>query len=132
MLVTIGSYSICDGTLNGGVAIGNGRVQMDRAFDVTAPIRALLPVLFDRVTRTVTFTFEVQRTHASAAAAELFVLDLDSDLPSSGTVKLTPTNSTDYRYIPNGKVIRHLSALNGATSTTIYTIVGGQPTDTPP
>ena len=132
MLVSIGSYDICDGTTSGGVAIGQARVQMDRVFDVVVPLQQLNPELFDRTCRKITFTFTVQVIHADAEASELFILDLDSDLPSSGTVKLTPTNSTDYRYIPDGFVVNHQSQQNGATSTTTYTIVGGQPTDVSP
>lgn len=131
MLVSIGAYDICNGALSGGVAIGQARVQMDRVFDVVIPIAELNPELFDRVCRKLTFTFTVQRTHDDAETSELFILDLDSDLPSSGTVKLTPTSSASFRYIPNGFVINHQSQQNGATSITTYTIVGGQPTDTP-
>src|SRR5258707_748 len=131
MLVSIGSYDICDGSLSGGVAIGQARLQMDRVFDVVIPIAELNPELFDRVCRKLTFTFTVQRTHADAETSELFILDLDADIPSSGTVKLTPTSSASFRYIPNGFVVNHQSQQNGATSITTYTIVGGQPTDTP-
>jgi|SRR5215831_2118793 len=132
MLVTIGSYDICDGTLTGGVAIGNGRVQMDRVFDVVIPVDQLDPTLFDRVCRRINFTFEVQVSHADADSAEQFILDLDGNLPSSGMVKLTPTNSTSYRYIPNGVVTTHQTQQTGSLTATTYTIVGGQPTSTPP
>jgi hypothetical protein len=127
MQVSIGAYAICNGTFAGGVAIGNARVQMDRAIDLVVPIRALNPELFDRVARKITFTFEVERVHASAAAAELFILDLDGNLPSSGTVKLTPTGSVSYRYIPNGRVLSHVSEHMGSKTKTQYIIVGGQP-----
>ena len=131
MLVSIGAYDICNGTLAGGVAIGQARIQLDRTFDVAIAVDAIDPTLFDRVCHKVTFTFTVQRTHDDAGSCETFILDLDLDLPSSGTVKLTPTSSASFRYIPNGFVINHQSQQNGATSTTTYTIVGGQPTDTP-
>ena len=132
MLVAIGTYAICDGTTSGGVAIGQARVQMDRIFDIVIPLAELNPELFDRTCRKITFTFTVKATHANAAAAEQFIMDLDSNLPSSGTVKLTPTGSTSYRYIPNGRVVNHQSEYVGATTTTVYTIVGGQPTSTAP
>ncbi len=127
MLVSIGTYDICDGSLSGGVAVGNGRLQLDRVFDIVVPIAELNPELFDRVCRKSTFTFTVQIAHDSAAVAELFVLDLDSSLPSTGTVTVTATDGTT-RTIPNGFVLNHQSQLNGATSSTTYTIVGGQPT----
>jgi len=132
MLVSIGSYAICDGTLTGGVAIGEGRLQMDRVFDVVIPVDQLDPTLFDRVCRKVTFTFQVQVAHGNADNSEQFILDLDGNLPSTGTVKLTPTNSTSYRYIPNGVVTGHQTQQIGATTQTTYTIVGGQPTATAP
>lgn len=128
MLVSIGAYDICNGTLAGGVAIGQARIQLDRSFDVVISIDDIDPTLFDRICHKVTFTFTVQRTHDNAGACEGFILDLDGNLPSTGAVKLTPTASVSYRYIPNGFVINHQSQQNGATSTTTYTIVGGQPT----
>jgi hypothetical protein len=128
MLVSIGAYDICNGTLAGGVAIGQARINFDRVKDVAIPIDQVDPDIFDRVCHRLTFTFQVQRTHANAATAELFVLDLDTNLPSSGTVTLTPTGSATTRTIPDGNVISHQSNLLGATTTTTYTIVGGQPT----
>ena len=127
MLVSIGSYDICDGSLSGGVAVGNGRLQLDRIFDVVIAIDELNPELFDRVCRKSTFTFTVQRTFSDAATAELFVLDLDVSIPSTGTVTITATDGTP-RTIPNGFVLNHQSSLIGATATTTYSIVGGQPT----
>ena len=132
MLVSIGTYAICDGSLGGGVAIGQARLQMDRIYDVVVPLAELNAVPFDRTCRRLTFTFQVQRTHANAGAAELFILDLDSSMPSTGTVKITPTGNGSYRYIPNGAVTAHSSQQNGATTTTQYTIIGGQPTSTAP
>lgn len=131
MLVSIGSYDICDGTVSGGVAIGQARIQMDRVFDVVVPLADINPELFDRTCRKITFTFTVQRVHADAETCELFILDLDSNLPSSGNVTLTPTNSGSLRYIPGGFVVNHQSQQNGASSITTYTIVGGQPADSP-
>ncbi len=127
MRVSIASYDICDGSLSGGVAVGNARFQMDRVFDVVIPVSELNPELFDRVCRKSTFTFTVQCVHADAQAAELFIMDLDAALPSTGTVTITATDGTT-RTIPNGFVLNHQSQLNGATSSTTYTIVGGQPT----
>ena len=127
MRVSIASYDICDGSLPGGFAVGNARFQVDRVFDVVVPIAELNPELFDRVCRKSTFTFTVQCVHADAQAAELFVMDLDAALPSTGAVTVTATDGTT-RTIPNGFVLNHQSSLIGATSTTTYSIVGGQPT----
>jgi len=132
MLVSIGTYAICDGTLSGGVAIGQARVQIDRGFDVVVPLAELNAIPLDRVYRKLTFTFQVQRTHTNAGAAELFILDLDSSLPSSGTVTITPTGNGSVRYVPNGAVTTHNSQQNGSTTTTQYTLIGGQPTATAP
>jgi len=131
MLVSIGTYEICDGSLSGGVAVGNGRLQLDRVFDIVVPIAELNPELFDRVCRKSTFTFAVQRIFSDAGTAELFVMDLDSDVPSIGTVTITATDGST-RIIPNGFVLNHQSQLNGATATITYTIVGGQPAMAPP
>ena len=125
MLVSIGAYDICDGTLAGGVAIGQLRFGVDRQIEVVVQINATDPEMFDRGGRKTSITFTVQRTHADAGAAELFIASLDSSLPSSGNVVLEFTTGTDW-HIPKGKVINHNSTQLGATTTTTYTIVGGQ------
>ncbi len=125
MLVKIGSYSICDGTLPGGFAIGQLRFGVDRQIEIVVPIATANPELYDRGGRKTSLTFTVQRTHASAGAAELFIASLDSSLPSTGNVILEfTTTGTDW-HIPKGKVINHSSSQLGATTTTTYTIVGG-------
>src|SRR5215469_6207511 len=133
MLVSIGSYAICDGTLSGGVAVSVGRYDVERVTETVIPIPAgaLNAVTFDRGTRKTTFQFTVQRTHASAKDAEDFVAGLDAALPSTGNVKLTLSDNSTVRYIPVGKAIRHESTLLGSLSTTIYTIIGGQMSSSP-
>ncbi len=125
MLVSIGSYAICDGTLSGGVAIGQLRYQVARLIDVVAPIGVANPVLFDRVGRKTTIDFTVQRTHSDAGDAESFIANLDLELPSIGDVKIT-TTSGGVGYLQSAKVTQHNSQQIGATTTTSYTIVGGQ------
>ncbi len=125
MLVSIGSYAICDGTLGGGVAIGQLRFGVDRQIEIVVPIGVADPELFDRGGRISRITFTVQRTHATAGASELFIASLDSSLPSSGNVILTFTTTFTQWHIPKGKVLNHSSIQDGATTTTTYTIVGG-------
>ena len=139
MVVTIGTYAVCNGTLTGGVAVGKARYAIDRLFEVVVPVGAVSPRMFDRVGRKTTFTFTVQVAHSSATAAESFVADLDTNLPSAGTVKLTLSDGSTIRYIPQGAVTLHSSEVVGSLSTTTYTIVGGpigtsdgDPTPPPP
>lgn len=131
MLVKIDTYDICNGTLAGGVAIGNAQVGFDRVKDSVIPVDQIDPTIFDRTCHTLRFVFTVQRTFGGPTTAELFLLDLDANLPATGDVTLTPTNSVSLKLIPNGRMISHQSTLEGATSTTTYTIVGGQPVDAP-
>lgn len=125
MLVKIGSYDICDGTLSGGVAIGQLRYGVDRVIEVVVPLELVDPETFDRGGRKTTINFTVQRTHSSAGSAEEFIAGLDQDLPSSGTVLLTFTSGVTMA-IPNGKIMNHSSAQLGSLTTTNYTIVGGR------
>lgn len=125
MLVSIGSYDICDGTLAGGFAIGQLRYQVDRQIEVVIPLDSVDPDTFDRGGRRSTISFTVQRVHSSAGAAEEFIVGLDQDLPSSGEAELTLTSGITF-LIPNAKVTQHNSSQIGATSTTTYTIVGGR------
>jgi hypothetical protein len=131
MLVSIDTYSICNGTLAGGVSVSTLHFKIDRTIDVVIPIGQVNPATFDRVCRRLDMTFQVKRTHASIDAAELFILDLDDNLPSAGIVKVTLAGGV--RYIPNGKVPTHeLVQQLGATTFHNYTIVGGKPILLPP
>lgn len=129
MLVSIGTYDICDGTLTGGVAVSELRLKADRLFDFVVPIGALDCTLFDRVTTTTDVSFIVKLTHATKKTAEAFILQLDDILPTSGTVTFTTTGpSPDSRSIPNGFVLDHsLIQEQGATTYHQYRIVGGPP-----
>ena len=129
MLVKIGSYEICNGTLAGGVAIRDLRPVNNRLFDVVVPLGDLDVTLFDRVNTTCDLTFTVARTFDDQETAETFLLQLDSNLPSSGTVTFTTTGPTPVtRTIPNGYVVDHsLVQEQGATTFHQYHIIGGPP-----
>ena len=79
MLVKIGSYEICNGTLAGGFAVGSLRLRGDRGFDIAIPIGETVPVLFDRLTTQSDITFQVYRTHADLQASEDFILNLHNE-----------------------------------------------------
>ena len=129
MLVSIGAYDICNGTLAGGVAIGNLRFSVDRTIDVVIPLPTTDPwlnlITFDRLTGSCSITFQVQRVHADVNACSSFILGLDAALPRTGYVVLS-NGATEFT-IPNGRVKQHASSQVGATSTTQYTIIGGRP-----
>lgn len=130
MLVSIGSYAICDGTLNGGVAISDLRLSDDRLYDFVVPVGDVDCEFFDRVNSKIDFTFTVKRTFPDKATAEKFILTLDSNLPASGTVTITTTGPSPVtRTIPNGFVLDHALLMeSGATLFHQYHIAGGAPT----
>lgn len=126
MLVSIGSYQFCDGTLPNGVAVGQLKIQTDNVTDTAIPIGAVLPALFDRAIQSCNVTFIVRRTHPSVVLAEIFILQLDQNIPAVGTVTISTTAFS--RVIPNGRCLSHsLLEQDGATTTHQYTIVGGPP-----
>ncbi len=129
MLVSIGTYDICDGTLAGGVAISDLRLKSDRLFEFVVPIGDLDLQSFDRINSKTDLTFIVKRTFGSQAIAETFILQQDALLPSSGTVTLTTTGpSPDTRVIESGVLLDHsLIAESGATTFHQYHIGGGPP-----
>ncbi len=129
MLVSIGTYDICDGTLAGGVAISELRLKSDRLFEFVVPIDDLDLQSFDRINSKTDLTFIVKRSFGSQAIAETFILQLDTLLPSSGTVTLTTTGpSPDTRVIESGVVLDHsLMGESGATTFHQYHIAGGPP-----
>ena|SRR5215831_3467626 len=129
MLVSIGSYAICDGTLAGGVAVGDLRLRVDRIFDVVVPINDVSPVLFDRITSKSDITFSVYRTFDNINDSEDFLLELEENLPRTGNIQFT-SGSGLIRYIPNGSIVDYsLVKETGATMLHTYHIIGG-PTGT--
>lgn len=129
MLISIGSYEICDGTLAGGVAISDLRPTNNRLFDVVVPLDDSDTTLFDRVNTTCDLTLTVKRTFSSVANAEQFIVQLDTNLPTSGTVTFTTTGPSPVtRTIPNGAIVDHeLIRQQGATTFHNYHIIGGPP-----
>ncbi len=127
MTVDIADYSICDGTLSGGVALSDMRSLINRSIEVVLPLGEAVPVTYDRQGRTSHFTFQVKRVHADAEACEAFIMTLDANLPSEGTITITLNGGTETVQIQNGKVLSHQSSELGATSITDYVIAGGPP-----
>ncbi len=127
MTVDIADYSICDGTLSGGVALSDMRSLINRSIEVVLPLGEAVPITYDRRGRTSHFTFQVKRTHADAEACEAFIMTLDANLPSEGTITITLNGGTETIEIQHGKVLSHQSSELGATSITDYVIVGGPP-----
>ncbi len=129
MLISIGAYEICDGTLAGGVAISDLRLKSDRLFEFVVPIGDVDCQLFDRVNSKTDLTVTIKRVWASKNVSDAFILQLDENLPTSGTVTLTTTGPTpDTRVIETGYVTDHsLIEQDGATTIHQYHIVGGPP-----
>src|SRR6266478_2256554 len=120
MLVKIDTYEICNGSLSGGVAVGKLRWPTERVTDVVLPLYGFDPTLLDRIVRRTVLTFVVERTFSDANAAEVFALDLNANLPGTGTVRITPTDSVDFQDYPNARMLSWRSEENGATVTTQY------------
>ena len=129
MLVSIGSYEICNGTLSGGVAVSDLHLTSDRLFDFVVPVGEVDCILLDRIQSKTELTFVVKRTHANKGVAEAFILQLDTNIPSSGTITLTTSGPTpDTRLIENGFVMDHeLIQEQGATTYHQYHVTGGPP-----
>ncbi len=139
MLVKVGSYELCDGTLPGGVAISDLRVSNRHVFDEVIPIDTLppitpedviSPIIFDRICAIANITFLVKRVHADLSAAEEFILELDSNIPEGieNVVFTTTSPSSSTVTIPNGVVTEHsLQEHEGAVTIHQYTIAGGAP-----
>ena len=129
MLISIGAYDICDGTLAGGVAISDLRPANNRLFDVVVPLDDSDVILFDRRMMICDLTLTVKRTHSSLATAEQFIVQLDTNLPTSGTVTFTTTGpSAVTRKVPMGSIVDHaLIQEQGATTFHQYHIIGGPP-----
>lgn len=129
MLVSLGSYVLCDGTLSGGVAISELRCRGDRLFDFVIPVGDDNPIALNRVTTTIDLSFVVKRVLHDVRTAEKFILTLDNNIPAAGTITLTTTGpSPSTRVIANGFLIDHTLLMeSGATLFHQYHLTGGPP-----
>ncbi len=129
MLISIGSHALCDGTRSGGVGVTRLRFRVDRKIQVAEIFRAAEVLTFDRGNRKTTVTFEVSQTFPDQESADSFVLEQETNLPSTGVVTFTafkPNGQKVVRYLANGKIQSHeLVEQIGATTRYQYTIVGG-------
>lgn len=127
MLVSIGGYSLCDGTLAGGVALSDLNFNVNRTFDLIDPLQQAAPVALNRTNRMIDVTFIVRRTLNSIGDAEKFILNLEDIIPQSGPIVITagwvsPSPAT----IPNGVLLSHSLVLhNGSLMFHQYRIAGG-------
>ena len=130
MIVQVGSlYHICNGTLNGGVAISDLRLRGDRIYDAVIPVDDVACIWFDRIITETDITFLVKRRFGTVEENEKFILTLDSNLPTSGVIKFTTTGPSAFtRNIPMGFVTDFALVQEiGATSFISYHIQGGPP-----
>jgi len=129
MLVAIGNFALCDGTRPGGVGVTRLRFKVERKIQVAEVFRGEEVETFDRGNRETTVEFEVSRTFATQEAADVYVLEHEETVPSSGIVTFTayqPNGQKVVRYLADGKVRAHeLVEQIGVTTRHEYVIVGG-------
>ena len=129
MLISIGTYALCDGTRAGGVGVTRLRFRVDRKIQVQEVFRASEVVTFDRGNRKTTVSFEVIQTFPDQESADVFVLTQEDNIPATGVVTFSatrPNGQKVVRYLAGGKLERHeLIEQIGITTRYQYTIVGG-------
>ena len=129
MLVSIGAFQLYDGTRSGGVGVTRLRFRVERKIQIAELFRGEEVETFDRGNRETTVAFEVSRTFATQEAADVYVLEHEETVPSSGIVTFTafqPNGQKVVRYLADGKVRAHeLVEQIGVTTRHQYTIVGG-------
>jgi len=129
MLVSIGTFQLCDGTRSGGVGVTRLHFRVTRKIQLAELFRGAEVETFDRGNRETTATFEVSRTFPTQEAADVYVLQHESTLPSSGIVTFTafqPNGQKVVRFLADGKVRLHqLVEQIGVTTRHQYIIIGG-------
>jgi hypothetical protein len=129
MLVSIGTFQLCDGTRTGGVGVTRLRFRVQRKLQVAELFRGEEIETFDRGNRETTALFEVSRTFPTQEAADVYILQHEDTIPSSGIVTFTafqPNGQKVVRYLADGKVRTHeLVEQIGVTTRHQYTIIGG-------
>jgi hypothetical protein len=130
MLVSIGTFQLCDGTRSGGVGVTRLHFRVTRKIQLAELFRGPEVETFDRGNRETTVTFEVFRTFPTQEAADVYVLQHEGTLPSSGIVTFTafqPNGQKVVRYLADGKVRLHqLVEQIGVTTRHQYIIIGGE------
>ncbi|HEX4083985.1 MAG TPA: hypothetical protein VHY22_03665 [Chthoniobacteraceae bacterium] len=136
MLVSIGTFNLCDGTREGGVGTTRLRFRVNRKIQVQELFRADQVETFDRGNRQTIAKFEITRTFPTQEEADVYVLEHEETIPSSGLVAFTaiqPNGQKVLRYLAGGKVESHeLMEQIGVTTRHQYTIVGGEIQQTMP
>jgi hypothetical protein len=129
MLVSIGTFALCNGTRSGGIGITRLRFRVRRKLQVAEWFRAQEVETFDRGNRETMVTFEISRTFATQEAADVYVLQHEETVPSAGVVTFTafqPNGQKVVRYLADGKVQTHeLVEQIGVTTRHQYAIIGG-------
>lgn len=129
MLVSIGTYQLCDGSRSGGVGLTRLRFRVQRKIQVAELFRGEEVDTFDRGNRETTVTFEISRTFPTQDAADVYVLQHEDTVPSSGIVTFTAFQANGQkvvRYLADGKVrVHELVEQIGVTTRHQYTIIGG-------
>jgi hypothetical protein len=129
MLVSIGNWALCDGTRAGGVGVTKLKFRVERLIQVQQIFRANQVLTLDRGNRKTTITFDVIQTFPTQDDADEFILTQETNIPSSGIVKLTavkPNGQKVVRYLPGGKLGSHeLVEQIGVTTRYQYVLVGG-------
>jgi hypothetical protein len=125
MLISIGAYDLCNGTVSGGFAASDMRLRFTRGIEIVLGLDLTSPQTFDRETRTLDLSFNVMRVHASIRASELFIGNHENEVPQAGVVKLVTQNGTT-AFVANG-VLVNIQLVNeiGATTKHAYRIIGG-------
>jgi hypothetical protein len=125
VLASINDFQLADGTMAGGVALSQVNFEVQRIFDVVVALGELNPVLFDRGVRRTIIDFQVARIHASLEAADLYVIEHDALIPSSGLVQFTATNGSK-RNLLNATLFTHQRiGIFGKATLHSYHIEGG-------
>ncbi len=126
MTCIIDSYNITSGDSVTNIALDNLRLSVQRIYDIVVPIGGALPVPTRMKVTKSTVDFVVTRVHGSAGAAELFLLAHNSDIPTSGPIRLISSNGSTEKFLVNARLtVNQLNSEEGATTIHAYHIEGG-------
>jgi hypothetical protein len=137
MLVSIGTFNLCDGTRLNGVGLTNLRFKVDRKIQVAEVFRAPAVLAFDRGNRQTTASFEISRTFPDLGSADAFTLTHEESIPTSPAlvtfIAVLTNGQKVLRYLPSGTVSSvELASQIGLTTRHQYSIVGGIVTSVAP
>ncbi len=126
MRIWIDTYQLADEHTEG---VSNFYSRPRRNLEIREGVRRAHIGLVDRANQRMQHSFNIKRTHADAASAEIYMLDHPADVPAQGVLKFEftfPDGTKAYRWIVAAAIEAMTVSYSGCLTHHSYTIIGSE------